>query len=184
MRVDLDQRLLFPTGIVSTTLRPDLVLRSDGSLGGRHRGSVWTKKLCYSNLVTEAANRGWRKRAGPLDVGCRGCVASTTAKLLREVGIRGQAQRQTIKELANTAEGTRATGWLKRSDTTWASTTNNSLRDTDLWRVCLSRGCTVINDPNTLCEAEVHNWWRVLLVKSYSSNSWIKRGANKRECNM
>lgn len=43
-------------------------------------------------------------------------MATSTLKLLREVGVIGQAHRQAIKELANTAERTGHWLWLKRSD--------------------------------------------------------------------
>ena len=78
------------------------------------------KKLRYSNLAADAEDRGWNARVLPVEVGCRGFVARSTSKLLREVGVRGQAHRQAIKELANTAERTSHWLWLKRSDTIWA----------------------------------------------------------------
>lgn len=83
------------------------------------------KKLCYSNLAAEAEDRGWKIWVRPVEVGCRGFVASTTAKFFREVGVRGQIHRQAVKELANTAERTRHWLRLRRSDTTWADKTNN-----------------------------------------------------------
>ena len=81
-----------------------------------------SKKLRYSNLAEE---RGWKIRVRPVEVGCRGFVAGTTAKLLMEVGVRGQAHRQAIKELTNTAERTSHWLRLKRSDTTWAAKANS-----------------------------------------------------------
>lgn len=52
-----------------------------------------------------------------------GIVASTKAKFLREISIRGQAHRKAIKEQANTAEKTNHCMWLKRCTTTWAAMT-------------------------------------------------------------
>lgn len=49
------------------------------------------KELRYSNLAAEAEERGWRVRVCPVEVGCRGFVVSSTARLLREVGVKGQA---------------------------------------------------------------------------------------------
>lgn len=66
-------------------------------------------------------DRGWKIKVCPVEVGCRGFVASTTAKLLREIGIRGQAQRQAKRKLANTVERTSHWLWLKRADITWAT---------------------------------------------------------------
>ena len=136
MRVDLDQRLIFPPEIATTTLRLDPVLWSNScQLAYIIELTVpWEdaieeayerKKLHYSNLAAEAEDRGWKIRVRLVEVGCRGFVASTTAKLLREVGIRGQVHRQAIKELANTFERTSHWLWLKTSDTTWAAKANS-----------------------------------------------------------
>ncbi|KAK0134318.1 hypothetical protein N1851_012108 [Merluccius polli] len=57
----------------------------------------------------------------PVEVGCRGFVASSTSRLLKEVGIRGQAQRKTIKELVTAAERSSHWLWLKRKETVWAA---------------------------------------------------------------
>ena len=136
MQVDLDQSLIFPLEIAATTLRPDLVLWSstckliyiieltvpwEDSIEEAHE----RKKLRYSNLAAEAEDRGWKVRVRPVEVGCRGFVASSTAKLLREVGVRGRAHRQAIKELANTTERTSHWLWLKRGDTIWAAKGNS-----------------------------------------------------------
>ena len=132
MRVDLHQRLVFPPEIATTTLRPDMVLWSNScQLAYIIELTVpWEdaleeaferKKLRYSNLAAEAEDNGWRVKVRPVEVGCRGFVASTMAKLLREVGVRGQAHRQAIKELAKTAETTSHWLWLKRNDITWAA---------------------------------------------------------------
>jgi len=43
-------------------------------------------------------------RVHPVEVGCRGFVAFSTTRLLKELGIRGQAQRELIKELSTVAE--------------------------------------------------------------------------------
>ena len=82
------------------------------------------KKLRYTNLAAEAEDNGWEARVRPVEVGCRGFVATSTAKLLRELGIRGQTHRKAIKELANIAERTSHWLWLKRSDTIWAARPN------------------------------------------------------------
>lgn len=52
------------------------------------------KKLWYASLASEAENKGWKIKVCPVEMGCRGFVASTTAKLLREVEVRGQGHRQ------------------------------------------------------------------------------------------
>ena len=132
MRVDLSQRLIFPPEIAATNLRPDLVLWSKSS---RRVFIVeltvpWEdaideaferKRLRYAGLAAEAEGRGWNVKVCPVEVGCRGFVASSTTRLLKEVGIRGQAQRKAVKELANVAERSSHWLWLKRRDAIWAA---------------------------------------------------------------
>lgn len=78
------------------------------------------KRLRYSNLAAEAGERGWNIRVLSGEVGCRGFVASSTTRLLRGLGVRGQAQRKAIKEVANSAKTSSDWLWLKR-DAVWAA---------------------------------------------------------------
>lgn len=132
MRVDLSQRLIFPPEIAVTNLRPDLVLWSrscqrvfiveltvpwEDAIGEAYE----RKRLRYADLAAEVEARGWNVKVWPVEVGCRGFVARTTTKLLKEVGIRGQAQRRVVKKLASAAEQSSHWLWLKRKDTTWAA---------------------------------------------------------------
>lgn len=115
-----------------TNLRPDLVLWSNSC---RRVFIVeltvpWEeaideayerKKLRYSHLAAEAEGRGWTVKVRPVEVGCRGFVANSTVRLLKEVGIRGQAQRNSIKELAAAAERSSHWLWLRRKETVWGA---------------------------------------------------------------
>lgn len=132
MRVDLNQRLTFPPEIAATNLRPDLVLwsKSCRRVFIVEMTVPWEdaideaferKRLRYANLAAEAEGRGWNVKVWPVEVGCRGFVASSTTRLLKEVGIRGQSQRRAIKELATVAERSSHWLWLKRRDSTWAA---------------------------------------------------------------
>ncbi len=136
MKVDLDQKLTFPSEIALTILRPDLVLWSNScqlayiiELTVPWEDAVEEaferKKLRYSNLADEAENRGWKIKVRPVEVGCRGFVAKSTSKTLTEIGVRRQAQRREIKELADTAERTSHWLWMKRSDTSWTAKANS-----------------------------------------------------------
>ncbi|KAF0038042.1 hypothetical protein F2P81_010916 [Scophthalmus maximus] len=72
----------------ATNLRPDLVLWSSSCQRCLpHRADC--EMLRYADLVAEAAERGWKAEVAPSEVGCRGFVVSSTTRLLREVGIRG-----------------------------------------------------------------------------------------------
>ncbi|KAJ8410049.1 hypothetical protein AAFF_G00210900 [Aldrovandia affinis] len=71
MQVDLEQRLIFPPEIITTNLRPDLVLWStsqkllviveltvpwEAAVGEAYE----RKRLKYSDIAAEAEQRGWR----------------------------------------------------------------------------------------------------------------------------
>ncbi len=47
------------------------------------------KKTTYSDLVTEAAQTGWKVKIFLIEVGCRGFIATSTTRLLRKMGVRG-----------------------------------------------------------------------------------------------
>ncbi len=77
MRDDLEQRLIFPPEIATTTLLPDLVLWSNScQLTYIIKLTVpWEdaieeayerKNLHYSNLAAEAEDRGWKIRVRPV----------------------------------------------------------------------------------------------------------------------
>ncbi|KAK7886737.1 hypothetical protein WMY93_026358 [Mugilogobius chulae] len=131
MIVDLNQRLIFPAEIVSTNLRPDLVLWSPSlrkvlivELTVPWEDSVdeayERKSLKYSDLAAEAEQRGWKARVYPVEVGCRGFVSRSTIKLLKDLGIRGKALQQTLKSLSGAAEDASRWLWIKRRDGNWA----------------------------------------------------------------
>lgn len=115
MQVDLKQRLTFPPEIAEITvnnLRPDLVLWSKSCqwvfiveitvLWEESIDEVLKKiKLRYSNLATETENRSWEEKLRHVEVSSRGFVASSTTRLLTEMGIRGQAQSKAVKALAS-----------------------------------------------------------------------------------
>ncbi|KAM3863017.1 neuronal PAS domain-containing protein 4-like [Diretmus argenteus] len=56
----------------------------------------------YTELAADAEQRGWKAKVCPVEVGCRGFVGKSTIRLLKDLGIRGQAQRQPIKALSDT----------------------------------------------------------------------------------
>ena len=102
MQVDLDQRLTFPPEIITSNLRPDLVLwsTSQKSLFIVELTVPWeaavgeayeSKRLKYFDLATEAEQCGWRAQVIPVEVGCRVFVAMSTTKLLKGMGVQGQA---------------------------------------------------------------------------------------------
>jgi hypothetical protein len=135
MQVDLDQQLKFPPEILNTNLRPDLVLwsTSQKSLIIVELTVPWEaavgeayerKKLKYSDIAVEAKQQGWRTQVLPVEVGCRGFVATSITRLLKGVGVRGQAFRKAIRSLSEAAERSSRWIWIKRKDTNWAAKNN------------------------------------------------------------
>uniref|UniRef100_A0A3P9H1W7 Reverse transcriptase domain-containing protein n=1 Tax=Oryzias latipes TaxID=8090 RepID=A0A3P9H1W7_ORYLA len=132
MLVDLDRKLCFPREVASTNLRPDLVLWSSTlklvyiveltvPWESAIEEAYERKMLRYAELAADAKEQGWSVKVRPVEVGCRGFVATSTPRLLREMGVRGKAQRQAIKDLSQAAEKGSQWLWIKRKDLTWAS---------------------------------------------------------------
>ncbi len=131
MLVDVGQQLIFPPEIAATTLRPDLVLWSPSlkSVYITELTVPWEnsteeayerKKLRYTELAADAQQRGWKAKVYPVEVGCRGFVASSTIRLQKDLGIHGQALRQTIRSVSEAAERSSQWIWIKRKDHCWA----------------------------------------------------------------
>ena len=78
------------------------------------------KKAKYAELLEEAAQRGWRARLRPVEVGCCGFVAKCGLSLLSELSIKGQNLRRTAKNMSLAAETANEWLWLKRNDVTWS----------------------------------------------------------------
>ncbi|KAJ8406497.1 hypothetical protein AAFF_G00300710 [Aldrovandia affinis] len=121
MLVDIGQKLIFPSEIASTNLRPDWVLWSPSiksiyiiELTVPWENSVEEayerKNLRYTELTADAKQRGWNAKVYPVEVGCRGFVASSTIRLLKDLGSHGQALRQTVKKLKEAASGYGSSG--------------------------------------------------------------------------
>ncbi len=127
----MDKKLCFPAEITSTNLRPDIVLWSPSlklvyiiELTVPWEGAVEEayerKKLRYAELAADAQQQGWKAKVRSVEVGCRGFVATSTSRLLREMGVRGKAHRQAVKDLSRAAEKGSQWLWMKRKDSTWA----------------------------------------------------------------
>lgn len=135
MLVDIGQQLIFPPEIAATTLRPDLVLWSPSLKAvniieltvpweGATEEAYERKKLRYTELAADAQHRGWNAQVYPVEVGCRGFVAASTIRFLKDVGIQGQALRQIIKSMSEAAERSSQWIWMKRKDPCWAQKTS------------------------------------------------------------
>ena len=130
MRADLDKQLKFPTDIITTSLRPDIVMWSVTEKRvliveltvpweGAIQEAYERKKSRYADLVAECQQRGWRATTYPVEVGCRGFVGLSTKRFLRDIGYTETKARKAIKELAEEAERGSFWLWLRRRDKSW-----------------------------------------------------------------
>ena len=98
LRVDIHEKLVVPEFIVKTKQRPDIVLFSKSSKRiifieltvpweEALEEAYERKKLRYTELVEECIANGWKAVCYPVEVGARGFVARSMAKLLKELGI-------------------------------------------------------------------------------------------------
>lgn len=131
MLADVGKQLIVTPEIVSTSQRPDLVLWSstlhtvyfielpvpweDATEEANERKRFW-----YMEMAADAQQKGWKALVRPVEIGCRGFVATSTVRLLKELGIHGQALHQTIKETSTTAERCSQWLWIRRKDPSWA----------------------------------------------------------------
>lgn len=136
MRVDLGRQLQFPREIVETSLRPDLIMWSETCKtvllveltvpwegGGGVEAAYERKRAKYSDLAAECREAGWKAVICPVEVGCRGFVGSSTARLLRDMGCTGARHRKAMKELAEEAEKGSFWLWLRRKEKVWGANT-------------------------------------------------------------
>lgn len=131
MLADIGKQLVFPSEIATTSLRPDLVLWSPSikkvyiieltvPWEDSMEEAYERKHLRYADLAAEAKHCGWNTEVCPVEVGCRGFVGTSTTKLLRDLGIKGQNQRTAVKAASEAAERSSQWLWLKRNDPSWA----------------------------------------------------------------
>lgn len=132
LRADIGRQLDFPPEIATTTLRPDLVLWPPSvkkayiiELTVPWEDSIdeayERKHLRYAEIAAEATGTQSSKYEVRLvEVGCRGFVATSTTKLLRDMGVRGQCLRAAIKTASEAAEKSSRWLWLKRNSPSWA----------------------------------------------------------------
>ncbi|KAI8513341.1 hypothetical protein Bbelb_099800 [Branchiostoma belcheri] len=112
---DLDSQLRFPEDICVTSLRPDLVMWSadqktvaiveltipwEENIQSAHE----RKKLKYEELAQQCRQNGWRTHLYPVEVGVRGFVGTSLMRLCRDFQIRGKAQTQFVRSVAEEAE--------------------------------------------------------------------------------
>lgn len=85
--MDLEKQLKFPSHIVVTTLRTDIILVSDSikqvvllELTVPWEEAFERKLSKYEGLISDCRQAGWRARCIPVEVGCRGFAARSLAR--------------------------------------------------------------------------------------------------------
>ena len=129
LRVDLDKRLVFPCEI-ETRLRPDMVMFSTAKKllimieltvpwESRIDEAYERKKLKYSDLCDSCREKGWSVWCYPVEVGCRGFVATSTIRALKQIGLTGKERTKAVNEISEVAEKSSSWLWLRRSESRW-----------------------------------------------------------------
>lgn len=93
MPADVGQRLTVPSEIVNCQWH-HLLRRTDSAL----RGCCWWSEWEEEEMASKAEQQGWRAPVGPMEVGCRGFIAKSTIRLLKELGIHRQAHQRNIRD--------------------------------------------------------------------------------------
>ena len=131
MLADIVQQLVVPPEAASTNLRPDLVFWSTSlktvyiieltvPWENSMEEAYECEKLRYADLASETMQSGWNANVYPVEVGCRGFVASSTIRLLKDLGIHDKALRNTIRSVSEEVARSSWWIWLKRKDPYWA----------------------------------------------------------------
>ena len=127
--MDLDKRLVFPCEI-ETRLRPDMVMFSTAKKllimieltvpwESRIDEAYERKKLKYSDLGDSCREKGWSVWCYPVEVGCRGFVATSTIRALKQIGLTGKERTKAVNEISEVAEKSSSWLWLRRSESRW-----------------------------------------------------------------
>ena len=124
METDLDQQLLFPEIICSSTQRPDIVIYSiklkkvvvveltcpaEENIEERH-----SEKLGRYEIST-----GWKVHLFAIEVGVRGYTACSLRTCLSKLGFIHRSVRGIIKKASHSALRCSFWIWLKREDDEW-----------------------------------------------------------------
>ena len=111
---DLGRQLKFPSEIVDTRLRPDLIIYSSSL-----KRVIWWELTCpseerisashelkldrYTNLQGDCQANGWSCFNLAVEVGARGLVAESMSRAAVMIGIRGRALKKLIREVGEEA---------------------------------------------------------------------------------
>ena len=124
MTADLSGGGTFPVEVAITNLRPDIVIWSAsqqqvilGELTVPWEDNIQEayerKYTKYTELKAVCLNRGWKATCYPFEIGCRGFVATTFQKWLRDLGFSRREVTRLSKKAAEAAETGSSWIWSK-----------------------------------------------------------------------
>ena len=130
MEIDFDSKhYSFPEHICATPLRPDVLLYSNESkrMILLELTCPMEENLSTANLEKEAKylklapilERNWSMTIIPFEVGARGFVASSTVKMLHNLGFSTTRTKKICKHLSRVVARCSYTIWLNRHTRTW-----------------------------------------------------------------
>ena len=70
----------------------------------------------YQGLVADCQDKGWKAWCFPVEVGCRGFVAQSLCRGLKNLGITGKARRKVVTAAGRSAEQASSWIWRKREE--------------------------------------------------------------------
>jgi hypothetical protein len=125
--VDLERRLVFPSEIVVTNLRPDMVFieRKKKKLLIMALTVPWEDRMMeanvrksskYEELRQEFEDTGRSARCFAVEVGCRGFAGHSLRLFFKGLGMSGRRLNYSVEKVAVAAEKASAWLWLKRDE--------------------------------------------------------------------
>ena len=127
IKVDIGRKLVFPTQIVATRLRPDIVISSESRKTvivveltvpweDRLEEAHELKKTKYEGLMQEARANGWTAHIFPVEVGCRGFPARSVRWMLKTLGMTPAKCKSACIKIGEEAERCSRWLWLRHKD--------------------------------------------------------------------
>lgn len=129
---DLGPGSVFPPEIAATLQRPDIVIFSRSlrqvilveltvPLEDRVSAAHERKKDRYAPLLATCESNGWHASHFPIEVGCRGFVAFSLTRCLRDLGFPGYWAKRVRNECSRVAMRSSYILYLRRSIREWSS---------------------------------------------------------------
>ena len=135
---NLDSKLVFPSFIAVTVLRPDMVLYSivekivliieltcpcDENMEEWHH----VKFLIYEPLSNAIKSNGWKVHLFPIEVGARGYCSTSVKSCLQRLGFSNKQVRTTLKSLSFTSLKSSFNIWQARESKNWTKPTVSNI---------------------------------------------------------